>query len=249
MDIEYKKARELCRSRFESASRNIFRWNTGKDDAPDDPALLPEEAPPLLETAPADFLIGESRQMRILELGRDLLKLTLQKEKNELLPGLDFIFSYTARNYTAESSRIFSDFNYDNYTVGLKLSFPLGNRLAAGRADEVRSDLAAWEEDRRSFMRELRESHDALARILGVYQKILAYDADLVRQYRIQIREEEKKYRQGRSDLYFIIQNKNNLLNAELALLADSVEYRKYTVQFLALTDRLTALHEKAGEK
>jgi len=239
MNLEYKKARERAYTRFISLSEKIYKWQNNIDSVPENLAIRPEDKINIPDFQNTSFSLSNTRQMKILNLSKQLLKETLQKNKSELLPELNFIFSYKLRNYTFDKGKAFSEFDYNNYTVGLELNYPLGNLKSRGQMKEIKSKLIQWNYNVQNFQRNYNQSYNELVKILNTYINILQFDRDLMEQSKILINEEEKKYHQGRSDLYYIIENKKNLLTYNLAYIQDYIAYKKVQIQLLGLKDIL----------
>ena len=239
MNIEYKKARDLYHTIFQNMSKKIYKWQKGVNTAPEELNIKPEKEINIPGIDSSHFSVSNTRQMKILNLSKQLLMRTLNVHKNELLPELNFIFSYSIKNYTQDDSKIFDEFDYKNYTVGMELNYPIGNLKSKGQINETRSRLRQWDYDLKKFERNYVQGYKEVVKILNVYINILKYDRDLMKQAEILIREEERKYRQGRSDFYFIIDNKNTFLKYNLTYIQDYVTYKKYQIQLLGLMDQL----------
>lgn len=240
LTIQAKKGRDLAEAEFLALTEKIQYWMNGSRPALSRFHPVPQAVLSLSFPAETELNINDTRQMRILNLSRDLLAEQLKKERNEYLPSLDVNFSWEAENTTETSSESWKDLtDFSTYTAGLSLAWPLGNHAPKGRIKEVSARISQWEQDRLELIREYTWSFDRIKRLLKVYQKVLQYDQDLIEQSRIQLQEEKKKYDQGRSDLYFIIQDHDSLLRQELTFLQDQVSKLRLKVQALNLLDLL----------
>jgi outer membrane protein len=239
LNIEYKKSRDLTGARLQNVKRKIYTWYTGPKSTVEEPDIVPEQSIEIQSPSSQNFSIDSTRQMKILRLTKEVLKARLSKEENEMLPNLNFILSYRMRNYTANKDKYFSDLDYNTYTVGAVLSYPIFSDMSRGKVKEVESRLKKWDSDVRSFERGYAQTFEELKKILAIYDRLLEYDRSLIEQAAIQLREEEKKYQQGRSDLFFVVQYRNALLNYELIQLRDYIEARTVKIQTLALMDQL----------
>ena len=244
MNIEYKKARDMYYTQYQSMTGKVNKWQKGVNKIPTDLNIRPEEKISLPDINSSGFSISNTRQMKILDLSKELLFYTLKKNKNELLPELNFIFSYKKSRNIFEKSTYstqmgLKDSSLNNYVVGLELSYPLGSHLARGRVDEAKSDLKKWDHELKNFQLNYTQGYEEVVKILNIYLNILEYDRDLMKQAEILLSEEEKKYRQGRSDFYYIIENKNSLLKYNLIYIQDYIAYKKYHIQMLGLMDKI----------
>jgi multidrug efflux pump subunit AcrB len=250
MKLEYSKATDSVGLHLKSKTDKIYTWKTGKQPLSGLPAeagkqpqaapdIIPEEELTTKDVNTSGFSIDNTRQMKILSLSKSILDYRLAKEKNENLPELDLVFSGKKRNYTTDSEKAFEGLNYENYLVGVTFKYPFGSHLSKGRIKETSAKLEKWDKDAENYRRVYTRSYEELKNILKVYEKALEYDRKLIKQAEIQSTEEEKKYKQGRSDLFFVIQYRNTLLNYRLAYLKDYTDYKKAIIQLFTLLDTL----------
>lgn len=238
-NLEYMKARELAGAKLQPVQKKVYKWYSGSGETRNMGAIVPEQNLKLPAVSPEGFPIDRTRQMRILRLSREVLGYQLKKEENERLPDLNLTLSYKRKSYTYSPDKSFTDMNYQNYTAGVAFTYPIGNDLGHGKVEEVAARIRRWDGEVRSFERNYLQSFEELKKIVAMYERILEYDRSLVEQARIQVREEERKYLQGRSDLFFVLDCRNSLLRYELVRLRDYVDAGTYQVQMLALMDEL----------
>ncbi|MCU0845664.1 MAG: TolC family protein [Spirochaetes bacterium] len=239
MNIEYTKARDLQRARFENLGLKIARWYSGEEGIAAPPRHVPEKELPVPTAPEAAFDIGSTRQMRILELSRRLLMEKLEREQSELLPDLSAVFSYRFRNYDLNREESIESFNYNTYSAGLSFTYPLGNSLAGGRVEETRAAIRKWGHDAAAFERNLAQGYSETRRMIRTYGSLLEQDDALLKNALLQLEAEDRKYRQGRTDLFFVIQARNSLLNYELLRITDYTHMKSLEVQILGLMDRI----------
>jgi outer membrane protein TolC len=239
MNIEYTKARDLQKTRFENLSLKVDRWYCGMERPDSATRRVPEKELVIPRPEASHFAIGRTRQMRVLELTRRLLEKKLEKEKSELLPDLSAVFSYHLRNYDLNRNESVESWNYNTYSAGLAFIYPLGNNLAEGRIEETRASIRKWGHDAAAFERGLAQGYAETRRMIKTYASLLEQDNELLTNALVQLDAEEKKYRQGRSDLYFVIQARNSLLNYELLRITDYAQSKSLEVQLLGLMDQL----------
>jgi len=73
--------------------------------------------------------------------------------------------------------------------------------------------------------------------MIEAYDTLLERDDELLKNALIRREAEERKYRQGRSDLFFVIQARDSVLAYELTRITDYVQLKTLEVQLLALQD------------
>lgn len=237
--IEAQKARDSAALRLRNLTRKVYVWSSGDMNPPENPAIVPQESIELRFKRPQGFTLHTCRQMKILDITREALELKLRKEKNEILPELNLTLSARARDYAERPGVALEGFNYPAYAAGLSLSYPLSNSLARGRVEETRALLKKWDEDVRQFQRSYAQAIEELERTSALYETILARDDELVEQARIRLREEERKYLQGRSELHLVIADRNELLGYELVRFGDYVDSKRVLIQLMGLMDAI----------
>jgi outer membrane protein TolC len=240
MNIEFKKTRDILEVNINRLTKKILYWMYGSIVIPTDAVYVPEEELFLPPIPDGNFTSSMSRQMRILEIAKQLLEFQLEKEKNEYLPDLNLVFQYSFANVAADPAEVFilSNFTH-NFYVGVEFSLPIGEDLSKGKVKETKAKLQKWVKDVENFERNYNQSLVDLKDMMSVYQKALEYDDLLIQTAISRINGEKKKYEQGRSDLYFVIQNETTLVNYKLTKLKDYVELCKLRLQLLGLIDKL----------
>ncbi|TAL29623.1 MAG: TolC family protein [Spirochaetes bacterium] len=236
--VEYAKARDLAATRLGYLSQKVYRWCYNRPAQPGE-IIEPEKELVLPARVPENFSIYSTRQMKILNLSREVLARTLERDRNALLPDLNLSLSYRARNYALDGKDSLDRFPYPVYSAGAALSYPLQNSLGEGRVEETRAILKRWEQDLRAFERNYSQSVDELRDTVRAYETVIRQDEELIAQAGVQLAADERKYLQGQSDLYFVIQDRNALLNYELIRITDRVDARRILVQLLGLMDEI----------
>ncbi len=240
VNIEFKKTRDILEVNIKRLTKKILYWMYGSIVIPWDAVFIPESELFLPPIPAGNFPSSMSRQMRILEMAKGLLEFQLKKEKNEYLPDLNLVFQYSFANTSADPNNVFvlSNFTH-NFYVGVEFSMPIGEDLSKGKVKETKAKLQKWVKDVENFERNYNQAMVDLNDMMSVYQKALEYDDLLIKTAISRINGEKKKYEQGRSDLYFVIQTEITLVNYKLTKLKDYVELNKLRLQFLGLIDQL----------
>ena len=238
MVLGYEKGLEQHTVLYRNLTGRILRWYLGSRDTGSYTGIVPSEEMSF-NAIPAGFSVDSTRQMKILSLTGKIITARLERDRSSMLPELNAIFSYHLRNYDESKGKSLGAFDYNTYTAGLSLTYPLGNSLAEGQVKESEAKIRQWGHDVESFTRSYERSVQDVRALLESQEKVLATDAELVRHAMVQVQSQEKKYREGRVDLYFLIQARNDLLGYELALLTDTARRRDLTVQLLGLMDIL----------
>ena len=74
---------------------------------------------------------------------------------------------------------------------------------------------------------------------LSELEEVLALNQEQIESARERTEEELKLYNQGRGELTFVIQSRDNEQNAKLTLAQNALTYHKLLIEYQALTDQL----------
>ena len=226
MNIEYVKGAEYYNFLFKSLMFKIQKWTKEKKD------FIPEEKIHVIEKTNFDFSTNKVRQIQILHLTKQLLVNEKKVKFNSLLPELNFSLSYKKENYSDDIDKMWDSFDYKDYTYGLILNYPIGGGgKSKGEFNEAKTKLLKWQNDYENFVRNYEYNVYRIQKLFQLYKKRLKQDKTIIHLAKMQLSEEEKKYKQGRSDLFFVIQHRNDLLNYRLTYLQDLIELNKILIQ------------------
>ena len=144
------------------------------------------------------------------------------------------------RNDTFEYMR---DLDYYSYQVGVRLEFPLENRLARSQHTRARVQAAQAEIDLQSventIINEVRES----IRLLETTRRVIDSSTATLTFTQEKLKAEEKKYEVGMSTAFAVLEYQSDLANAESNLAFAYAEHRKSIVNLMRVMG--TLLEEK----
>ncbi len=175
--------------------------------------------------------------------------LNLQVARNQLLPSLDFEFSYASPGISGDRLKYLNDdpflgvivgtvpgsvgnsfkdafkFLYNNWTVGLTLSFPLASALTRADYAYARTDLAQSEARLKSLRQRAElEISDAVRTVESNVKRIEAYR--LARELAEKSLEaEQRKLAVGLSTNYFVLDFQDRVANARSIELRAKIDY------------------------
>ncbi|HNQ80338.1 MAG: TolC family protein [Acidobacteria bacterium] len=179
----------------------------------------------------------------------DNKSLSLEFARNQMLPALNFEFSYMSPGISGDRIKYLDDnpmtgiiigkepgsagdatkdaarFRYSNWSVGLTLSFPLGHALTRADAAVARIDLAQSEARLKSLERQVAlDVADAVRAVETDAKRIEAYR--LARELAEKSLEaEQKKLAVGMSTNYFVLDFQDRLANARSLELKAKIDY------------------------
>lgn len=184
----------------------------------------------------------------------DVDDLTIKQNTNQLRPNLSLTGGYTSQGRGGTLiqqglapipggigdafSQVFG-FDFPIYSVGFQLNFPIKNRLAAA---DLADSLVRKQQDvltLRSTEQQVRldvlqavnlvESSKASVKLAVVFRDLAQKQLDA----------EQKKYELGTSQLFFVLQFGQRLIDAESTLVLESVNYRRNLLNLLRRTGEL----------
>jgi outer membrane protein TolC len=131
------------------------------------------------------------------------------------------------------------DITKPELTVSLSYRFPVGNRSAKVEVSEKKLALRQLDKDIESISLELEAAvRSVLIQILEM-EKVLSLNKEQIESAKKKTKEETYLYNQGRGDLTFVIQSRDNEQNAELTYAQNAALYRTLVLQYESLVDEL----------
>jgi outer membrane protein TolC len=132
-------------------------------------------------------------------------------------------------------------------SVSLQFSQTLGGRSAKRQIEALDADLASLGERVREVEIELEAALRALRIQLEDLDKILELNRAQIASAREKTAEELKLYNQGRGQLTFVIQSRDNEQNAQLGYAENAALYQNLLLRYRALMDELLPGNAKGG--
>ncbi len=124
-------------------------------------------------------------------------------------------------------------------TVSLLFSTPLEKRTINGQIDKLDVEIQRIEEDMKSVETNLMSAMVNLLIQIVELEKVLELNQEQIKSAREKTTEEIKLYNQGRSQLTFVIQSRDNEENAKLLYAENASLYHTLLLQYHALLDEL----------
>lgn len=131
------------------------------------------------------------------------------------------------------------EMTHPDVLVGVEFRYPLGNRTAEADVQIVRLERRQLELARRSVAVTLEASMRAIVTQLAELDRVIAVNVERLETARRKTAEEIDLYNQGRGDLTFVIQSRDNEAQAKLAYAENSLLYHKLMLRYRALADTL----------
>ena len=224
-------------------------------------SLIDKPEKSLIEPVPGECIaiaLEKRPDFKQAKLGLDIRKVEVKYTKNQLLPRLNLLGSIgtnglsgspvegadqTWHGNRADSLDYLNDGDYYSYQVGVRLEFPLENRLARSQNTRARVQAAQAEIDLQSvenrIITEVRES----IRRLETTRKVIDSSTATLTFTQEKLKAEEKKYEVGMSTAFAVLTYQSDLANAETNLAFAYAEHRKSIVNLMRVMG--TLLEEK----
>lgn len=195
-------------------------------EAIDDPVVQPLS----LDEASAEKLAVETRpEMKSAELSLESQKVLAKAAKNHTLPTLNLSVGYVGNAQNADKlSPVNSDLtggNYPGYNIGLTFAYPILNHAAKGQLMQANANLRSSELTLRDEELQVRLDVRQAYRNLEASSRAVAA-AEKTRIYQEQALDaEQKKFENGMSTNFIVLQQQTNLTNARTAELQAKINY------------------------
>ena len=180
----------------------------------------------------------DSRLLKALSVLENQLSLRKRGLSNLTRPQLDLNIGSSLVEDDESYGKSFG-MNNPSLTVGLRFTYPLGDRTS--RADLRRSELELLQlkAERRNVFLDLESAIRSILIEIKEMESVLELNLGQIESARERTLEETKIYEQGRGDMTFVIQSQDNEANARLTYLKNAVAYHKLVLQYRALRDQL----------
>ncbi len=202
------------------------------------------KSPPSMEQALAG-LLQNSRQLQAIDLQVAQLERLQSSLQNQLDPELDLVLG---GGFNSESDRLSGSLKLDQpqYMVGVNFRYPLGQQAAKADVSRARLQRQQLRAARNSLSWQLEAQLRSLLIQLSELEGVIALNREQIEVARLRTAEELKRHNQGRSELSFVIQSRDNEQNAQLSYAANAANYHRLWLRYRALIDLLRPSAEPA---
>ena len=184
------------------------------------------------------ILKENSRLINLLNIRLQQLKHARKGFKNTRKADLDFIVELNTKNLDDDFGNV-PDGDNPDALVGLELNYPLGNSTAKARVRQADLEIQQLEKQTDSLALSLTSTLANLHIRIGQLQDVLKLNHEQIESAKERTGEEIKLYNQGRGELTFVIQSRDNEQNAKLTLAQNALTYHKLIINYRALMDQL----------
>ncbi len=131
------------------------------------------------------------------------------------------------------------DISNPDLRATLSFSYPLGRRIASIQEQKLELQIRQMALQHESVLLELKSNMATVLIRLREMENILQINQQQIESARERMEEEKKLYEQGRGQLNFVIQARDNLQNSKSNYAENAATYQKMVLQYQALSDRL----------
>jgi outer membrane protein TolC len=203
---------------------------------PDFPLYDRYALPPL--SVAIERLKAHSRLVRAVDIRLDQLRHSRKGFADTEKPDLSLVARFNVKNADGGFGGSL-EMDKPDAVVGLQLSVPLGNRTAKSKIAMTDLQIARLEKEREELVLRLVAALTDIHIEIGELEKVLALNREQIESARRRTEEELKLYEQGRGELTFVIQSRDNEQNAALLYASNALTYQKLLVAWQALMDEL----------
>jgi outer membrane protein TolC len=171
-----------------------------------------------------DFDVEAHPKIQSLNLKYESLLINRRLKQNNLLPQIDLQY-----NFLTQTPEEVGTFNSINYKAGLNISFPLFLRKERGDLRLAKLKLQDIEFERNATRVNLKNKIDAVTQEIQSYQLQNRLTEELVSDYEIMLRAEERKFFLGESSLFLVNSREAKLI--ENLLKAIDLENKFFTTK------------------
>ncbi len=204
--------------------------------SPEFPLYEPVELAPLDDAI--TVLKEQSRLIRALDIRLKQLGHSRLGLENTLKPDLSLVARFNIKEAALDFPGSLK-MEKPDAMVGLLFSVPLGNRTIKHQITKTDLQVKQLEKELEnvtlSLVAALTEVHIQISEL----EKVLALNKEQIVSARERTEEELKLYNQGRGELTFVIQSRDNEQNAKLTYASNALMYQKLVVVYQSLTDQL----------
>ena len=197
---------------------------------------ITEPLPPLDEVSAK--IESDSRIVRILNIRIGQLNLARRGFKETAKPNLGLVAQVSKKELDEGLGGSFG-LEKTDALVAIQFSVPLGNKTAKSNISKTDVQIAQLQSQVKEVVIGLNSMISNLHTQMTEMEKVLQLNIEQILSSREKTEEELKLYNQGRGDLTFVIQSRDNEQNAKLLYAVNAFTYHTLFIQYRSLTDQL----------
>ena len=179
-----------------------------------------------------------SRLLKAIDVQLAQINRQQQGLDHQLKPELDLMLSGGLRS---EDGRFADSAELDKpqYSVGLNFRYPLGQRSAKADVTRARLQRQQLSHERASIALQLEAELRNVLVQLNKLEEVMRLNQEQIEVAQQKTAAELRRHNQGRSELTFVIQSRDNEQNARLIYAGNAANYQKLWLRYSSVTDAL----------
>ncbi|MFH1347774.1 MAG: TolC family protein, partial [Candidatus Margulisiibacteriota bacterium] len=237
----YRIMLEQAQLACDNQTNKIFQLmgQVGPSGAGVRPEKFVANGPVMDETMANSYLISDSNLKKTADIMVELQTTNLETKENAKNMDVNLVLSTKPNAFTEGFSDSLSRIgNYNENTVTITASRPLANDKAEAEAKEAELDHGKALKQRENILLNAKIGLSSLYTNLKRLSNIIKLNENNLKLAKQRLALEKKKFRQGRSSVYFVLQAEDDLLQAENSLNETAFAREIVINQIKTLTDR-----------
>ncbi len=181
------------------------------------------------------YLLTNSRVLKIADLNQDLLKRQLKSDKSNSKVQLDLRLGISSEGYTGS----ISNQTPSSWNIGLDLGYPIGGTQAKSAIEKTQIKLARAKQQKQEQLLNIHARAHALKQKIQYLLEILNSNKMQIKIAKARTKEEKRRYNNANSQASFVISAQNNEQNANLNHSQVAKNYQQSVLDFKAVIDQL----------
>ncbi len=184
-----------------------------------------------------------SRLLNSLKIRLDQIDRKTEELTDVRRPELNLILSGGLKDGD-ESFGGATNFDKPNVGVALVFQYPWGNRTAVADIERIKLESDQVAAELENVSRELEAAIYNILTQIKELEPVLALNVEQIKTVANKTVEELRLYEQGRNQLTFVIQSRDDEAKAQLTYAINAARYQKLTLRYRALMDELMDVSE-----
>jgi outer membrane protein len=184
------------------------------------------------------YLLTNSRVLKIADLNQDLLKRQLKSDKSNSKVQLDLRLGISSEDESRRYTDSISN-QSPSWNIGMDLNYPIGGTQAKSAIEKTQIKLARVKQQKQEQLLNIHAKANALKQKIQYLLEILESNKMQIKIAKARTKEEKRRYNNANSQASFVISAQNNEQNANLNHIQVAKNYQQSVLDFKAAIDQL----------
>ncbi|WP_190600016.1 TolC family protein [Candidatus Vesicomyidisocius sp. SY067_SCS001] len=187
------------------------------------------------------YLLDNSRILKIADLNQDLLELQLKNDKSNSKAQFDLKLGITNESKSSYYTNSISNPS-SSWNIGLDFSYPIGNIQAKSNITKTQIMLAKAKEKKQEQLLSIYAKAYVLEQKIKYLVEMLELSKAQIKTAKARTVEERRRYNNANSQVSFVIAAQNNEQSANLNYIQVFKNYQESVLNFKEIIDQLSPL-------